>query len=137
MFCNGFVEQPALRVTRVVELGLGARLPSRVRKRVRWAGGRMGQSSMGWVPDATVFISNFVYFYIVSRQPNYSVINSWLRIFHDGYSPGISSWTTLPDSLVPLHFFWLSTGFAVSAELPPSVLEIVVGFLGARAACFS
>ena len=38
VFGNGLVEQGALRVARVVEFGFGARLPSRVQMRVRWAG---------------------------------------------------------------------------------------------------
>ena len=39
MFGNGLVEQRALGVARVVELGLCTRWPARVRMRVRWACG--------------------------------------------------------------------------------------------------
>jgi len=39
VFGNGFVEQRALGVARVVELGLGARLPTRVRLRGTCGGG--------------------------------------------------------------------------------------------------
>ena len=37
VFGNGLVEQRALGVARVVELGFGARLPARMRMRLRWA----------------------------------------------------------------------------------------------------
>ena len=48
MFGNGLVQQRALGVARGVEFGFGARLPTRERVQVRWAGG----SGHGAVPAA-------------------------------------------------------------------------------------